>query len=105
MRRRPLLRAAAVGGGAYVAGKNVARRRAEQEYLDTAQDQRLSALEQQQPTAAYAPPAPPAASAPAQEQAAGPSMADQLSQLADLHQRGALSDDEFATAKSKLLGG
>jgi hypothetical protein len=32
-------------------------------------------------------------------------MADQLNQLADLHKQGVLSDDEFATAKAKLLGG
>jgi hypothetical protein len=31
-------------------------------------------------------------------------MADQLNQLADLHQQGVLSDDEFAAAKAKLLG-
>jgi hypothetical protein len=29
----------------------------------------------------------------------------QLERLAALHQRGALSDDEFAAAKAKLLGG
>ena len=31
-------------------------------------------------------------------------MPDQLSQLADLHEKGALTDDEFATAKARLLG-
>jgi hypothetical protein len=31
-------------------------------------------------------------------------MPDQLSQLAALHEQGALTDDEFATAKAKLLG-
>ena len=36
---------------------------------------------------------------------ATPSMTDQLSQLATLHQQGALTDDEFAAAKAKLLGG
>ena len=30
--------------------------------------------------------------------------AQQLSQLADLHDRGVLSDDEFAAQKAKLLG-
>jgi phage shock protein PspC (stress-responsive transcriptional regulator) len=30
---------------------------------------------------------------------------EELSKLADLHQRGALSDEEFARAKAKLLGG
>jgi Short C-terminal domain len=89
MRRRPLLRAAAVGGGAYMVGKHRAQRQAEQDQQDAGQDQRISDLEQQ-----------PAAAPPA----AAPSMTDQLNQLADLHQQGALSDDEFAAAKSKLLG-
>jgi hypothetical protein len=30
-------------------------------------------------------------------------MMDQLTQLADLHSKGILSDDEFAAAKAKLL--
>jgi hypothetical protein len=95
MRRRPLLRAAAVGGGAYLAGKQRARRQADQEYQDSQQDQRISDLEQQQAAAQ------PAATVPAQP---APSMADQLNQLVGLHQQGALSDDEFAAAKAKLLG-
>jgi hypothetical protein len=95
MRRRPVLRAAAVGGGAYLAGKHRARRQAEQESQDSGQDQRVSDLEQQQADAA-----PP----PAGAQAAAPSMTDQLNQLADLHKRGVLNDSEFAAAKSKLLG-
>ena len=48
MRRRPLLRAAAVGGGAYMAGKHVARQQADQNYQDASQEQRISNLEQQQ---------------------------------------------------------
>jgi len=31
-------------------------------------------------------------------------MMDQLSQLTTLHQQGALTDEEFAAAKAKLLG-
>jgi hypothetical protein len=96
MRRRPLLRAAAVGGGAYMVGKNRAQRQAAQENQDAATDQRISNLEQQQAAPV------PAQSVPAQ---AAPSMADQLNQLADLHKQGVLSDDEFAAAKAKLLGG
>jgi hypothetical protein len=96
-RRRPLLRAAVVGGGAYVAGKRVAQRRAGQDAQDADQDGRIDDLEQQQPAAA------PPAAAPAAP-AAGPSVADQISQLADLHQQGVLTDDEFAAAKAKLLG-
>ncbi|MBV8380478.1 MAG: PspC domain-containing protein [Paucibacter sp.] len=33
------------------------------------------------------------------------SNAEELSKLADLHQRGVLSDDEFARAKERVLGG
>ena len=39
-----------------------------------------------------------------QQSAAQADPAQQLSQLADLHQRGVLSDDEFAAQKAKLLG-
>jgi hypothetical protein len=44
--------------------------------------------------------APPPQAAPA----AGSSMADQLQQIAALHQQGVLSDEEFAAAKAKVLG-
>jgi hypothetical protein len=97
-RRRPLLRAAVVGGGAYVAGKRVAGRQAQQSQAEYDQDQRISDLEQQAPPAAQ--PAPPAA----QPATAGPSLLDQLNQLTTLHQQGALTDDEFTAAKAKLLG-
>jgi outer membrane murein-binding lipoprotein Lpp len=107
MRRRPLLRAAVVGGGAYVAGKHMANKANEQASNEAYQNQRIDQLEQQQPQyqdqQQYAPPpqqAPPPDAAPA----AGPSMADQLQQIAALHQQGVLSDDEFAAAKAKLLG-
>jgi Short C-terminal domain len=116
-RRRPLLRAAAVGGGAYMAGKHMANKQADQQYQEADQDARLSSLEQQQQGGyppqqqggyppqqqagygSYPPPqqAPPPA-------AAEPSMMDQLSQLGDLHKQGVLTDEEFAAAKAKLLG-
>ena len=86
VRRRPLLRAAVVGGGAYMAGKHMANAQADQQDQDASQQQQA----QQAPV-----PAP---------RAAGPSMADQLNQLADLHNQGLLSEDEFAAAKAKLLG-
>jgi hypothetical protein len=104
MRRRPLLRAAVVGGGAYVAGKHMARSQDQRASDEAYQDDRISQLEQQQGQQQYqAPPqqqAPPPNAAPA----AGPSVADQLQQIAALHQQGVLSDDEFAAAKAKLLG-
>jgi hypothetical protein len=105
-RRRPLLRAAAVGGGAYMAGKHNANRQAEAEQYQQDQDARISNLEaqqyQQQPAYQQAPPVPEPPPAPA---AAPSPMIDQLNQLATLHQQGILSDDEFAAAKAKLLGG
>ena len=48
-RRRPLMRAAVVGGGAYVAGKKVAQRSAEQGQQENEQDERLATLEEQAP--------------------------------------------------------
>jgi len=89
-----LLRAAVVGGGAYMAGKHVARSSAEQQQQEQGQDQRISDLEQQQ--------APPPAAAPSP--APSSPMIDQLNQLAALHQQGVLTDDEFAAAKAKLIG-
>ncbi|MGZ4749551.1 MAG: SHOCT domain-containing protein [Oryzihumus sp.] len=54
----------------------------------------------------YAEP-PPAAPAPAPEAAAsgGTDLVAQLQQLEQLHQQGAVNDEEFAAAKAKLLGG
>jgi Short C-terminal domain len=98
MRRRPLLRAAAVGGTAYVAGRSMGRAAEQRQGAEADQDERISNLEQQQyqqPPPQYQQPPP---------QAAAPSMTDQLSQLNALHDQGALSDEEFAAAKAKLLG-
>src|SRR5690348_5809366 len=95
-RRRPLLRAAAVGGGAYLAGKHVARGQEEQAQAEAEQNARLSDLEQQQQQ-------PPPQQAPAQAPAASSPMIDQLNQLAALHQQGVLTDEEFAAAKAKLF--
>jgi hypothetical protein len=91
MRRRPLLRAAAVGGGAFVAGRAVARNSAARQQQESEQNERISDLEQQAPE--------PQASAPAPTS----SMLDQLNQLTTLHQQGALTDAEFTAAKAKLL--
>ena len=120
-RRRPLMRAAVVGGGAYMAGKAHARNQAEQAQYQADQDARISDLEAQQaqqqgyqqdqyqqdqyqqapppPQYQQAPPPPPAAAP-----AASSPMNDQLNQLAALHQQGVLTDDEFAAAKAKLFG-
>jgi outer membrane murein-binding lipoprotein Lpp len=114
-RRRPLLRAAVVGGGAYMAGKHMANKANQQAADEDYQNQRLDQVEQQQyqqqpqdqyGQQQYAPPqqqyAPPPQQAPP---SAGPSVADQLQQIATLHQQGVLNDDEFAAAKAKILGG
>ena len=92
-RRRPLLRAAVVGGGAYAAGRHMGRQAEQRDYAEADQNQRIDQVEQQQQ---YAPPP--------QQAPAGPSMYDQLQQLSTLHDQGALTDEEFAAAKAKLLG-
>ena len=116
-RRRPLLRAAVVGGGAYVAGKHMANKANDQAAYQADQDQRISDLEQQQQgqyqqgpppdqygqQQQYAPP--PQQAPPPAAPSGGSSVADQLQQIATLHQQGVLSDDEFAAAKAKILGG
>jgi Short C-terminal domain len=110
VRRRPLLRAAVVGGGAYVAGKHMANKANDQAAYEASQDDRISQLEQQQgppPDQSgqqqYAPP--PQQAPPPAAPAGGTSVADQLQQIAGLHQQGVLSDDEFTAAKAKILGG
>jgi hypothetical protein len=83
VRRRPLLRAAVVGGGAYVAGKRSGQRAAMSQEQEQEQGQ-----QQSQP----------------EEQGGQPSVSDQLAQLSSLHAQGSLSDAEFAKAKARLLG-
>jgi hypothetical protein len=102
-RRRPLLRAAAVGGTAYVAGKHMQRNAQERADAEAEQNQRIADLEAQQGYQ-QAPPQQYQQAPPAAPPAAGPSMLDQLNQLTTLHEQGALTDEEFAAAKAKLLG-
>ena len=96
MRRRPLLRAAAVGGGAYMAGRSMGRAAEQRAANEDEQDERITALEQQQAPQQPPPPPPPAAPT-------APSMIDQINQLSTLHAQGALTDEEFSAAKAKLL--
>jgi Short C-terminal domain len=88
MRRRPLLRAAAVGTVAYQGSKRGAM---------AGQNQ-----------AAQAAPPPPSYQAPPPAPAPAPPPADptveKISQLAQLHASGALTDEEFAAAKAQALG-
>lgn len=93
VRRRPLLRAAVIGGGAYVAGKKMSQRSAQQSQQEAGQDQRISDLEQKKDSG-------PAAAAGAADRP----MSEQLKDLTALHEQGDLSDAEFSAAKSKLLG-
>jgi hypothetical protein len=110
VRRRPLLRAAAVGG-TFAAGRAMGRRAEQQSYAEADQDQRISDLEasqaqyQQAPSQQLGGP-PQQAAAPQQEtQTSGSGyLLDQLTQLTAMHDQGALSDEEFAAAKAKLLG-
>jgi hypothetical protein len=92
VRRRPLLRAAVVGG-TFAAGR-ASGRRAEQRAAAPAAQDSPAGNEQAQQTV------------PAQGTAASSeaSMMDQLSRLSMLHQEGSLTDDEFAAAKAKVLG-
>jgi Short C-terminal domain len=109
-RRRPLLRAAAVGGTAYAVGRHSGRQREEAAQAEADQNQRIADLEQQQQPQyqqqQYQQPPPQQYQQPPPQQAApaGPSMLDQLNQLTELHKQGALTDEEFAAAKAKLLG-
>ncbi len=91
-RRRPLLRAAVIGGGAYAVGRSSANRSAQQAQQENSQEQAPQAPQVPQ----QAPPPPPAP--PAEE-----SMLDQLSKLTAMHGQGALTDAEFSAAKAKLL--
>jgi hypothetical protein len=84
-RRRPLLRAAAVGGAAYIgkrAGASSARR-------EQASGQELA------PEA----PSPPASGGLSSESVA------RLKEMAELHDKGVLTDEEFEQQKRALLGG
>jgi hypothetical protein len=91
-RRRPLARAAMVGGAAYYAGKRVQTGN----QRESEQEERLEALEQSQPQYQQAPPP-----------SGGITDASiaQLQKLGQLHESGVLSDEEFAEQKRRLLQG
>jgi len=87
-RRRPLMRAAMVGGGAYYAGKKVQQGRES----EAEQNARIDELEAQQP----------AAPAPASGGISSATI-DQLKQLGELKTQGVLTEQEFEEQKHKLL--
>ena len=88
-RRRPLARAAVVGGAAYYGGK----KRAESQAREADQQARIDDLEAQQ----YQAPAAVAAPAPAEDPM------EMLRQLGELHDQGILTDAEFDVQKQKIL--
>ena len=126
MRRRPLLRAAAVGGSAYLVGKRAGQRQADQQetqgasqysgsgdqYGQGGQDSQGSQASQggqasqgsQASQGGQASQGSQASQAQAAPAGAAASIPDQLNRLSALHDQGALTDAEFASAKSKLLG-
>ena len=89
LRRRPLLRAAAVGGGAYMAGKHRANAEAQQQ--EEAYDQGQQSMTTATP--------------PAQSGGISSGDATRLEQLGKLHEEGILTDEEFAQQKARILGG
>src|SRR5436309_1415937 len=95
IRRRPLLRTAALSGGAYAYGKH--RERLEQEQQEGA----YSAGQQ-----SMAPPPAPAPAAPAAAPTGGLASGDiqRLQELGKLHEQGILTEEEFAQEKRKILG-
>jgi len=91
-RRRPLARAAVVGGTAYYAGKKGAQS-AQREADQSARIEELEAQQYQQQQ--YA--APPEPAAPAKDPM------EQLKDLAALRDQGVLTDAEFEIQKTKIL--
>ena len=86
---RGVARTAVIAGTATAVSNRVSRRQANRW------------AESDQAQYAEAQPAPAPAPAPAE---APPSATDQLTQLAQLHADGVLSDQEFSAAKAKILG-
>jgi hypothetical protein len=99
VRRRPLLRAAAIGG-TFAAGRASGQRAEERADAEATQDERISAVE-----ASQVPAQPTAEQLQSGPSGGEPPMLDQLSRLTAMHDQGALSDEEFAAAKAKILGG
>lgn len=95
---RMAARTAVVAGTATAVSGRVAHRQAERYNSQAAQQQAAYAP----PQPAYAPPAP--AYAPPAPEAAVDGDTAKLQELAQLHMQGILTDEEFASAKAKVLG-
>ena len=87
---RGVARTAVVAGTATAVSNRVSRRQAN----------KWAEQDQQQ----YAQQAPPPAPAPAPAASGEDDMIAQLKQLAELHDQGVLTDEEFAAQKAKILG-
>jgi hypothetical protein len=96
MRRRPLRRAAVVGGVA-VAAHHAGTKSAQAQAAEEAQNAQIADLQAQQ----YAAPAP----APAAPAVGGADMVTQLENLKKLLDEGVLTQAEFDMQKQKLLAG
>jgi hypothetical protein len=97
-----MARTAVIAGTATATSNAVSRRqqaRAQQQ-ADAAAYQEQQQYAAPPPPQQYAPP--PAAAPPAA--GGGDDLVSQIQELAQLHQQGILSDDEFAAAKQRLLG-
>ena len=91
-RRRPLARAAMVGGGAYMIGKHAARGQAQEEQQNAQIDQLQEQQYQQQ-----------APAAPAPSGGISDDLVSQLEKLGKLKDEGVLTQEEFDAQKQKLL--
>lgn len=100
-RRRPLMRAAMVGGAGYVAGKHIANK----QQAEATQDQEISDLQQgQAPAQAPAPAAQAAQAAPAAPPMSEADRIDALTKLKGLLDSGVLTQEQYEAEKAKLLG-
>jgi hypothetical protein len=111
------VRTAAVGGVAYAAGHHMAKKSAEQQYMDAQQNAQIEELQQQQGQPVYQQPVYQQPPAPVYQQPASPpsqaaapaatgmtnEKIDQLKQLGQLRESGILTEAEFETQKQKIL--
>lgn len=100
VRRRPLMRAAVVGGVAYHAGK----RAQEGRDADYDRDARMDELEQQQAAQQQMMMQQQAAASPAPAGGITDDAIAQIQKLGELKSQGLITDEEFEAQKRKLLG-
>jgi Short C-terminal domain len=97
-----LLRTAALVGGTAAVAHHAGRKSQAAQDQNASQDAAIADMQQQQ----AAPAAAPAPAAPAAPVSSGPSQEglDKLKELAQLHDQGILTDEEFFAQKAKILG-